>query len=331
MRGCALMALPSTDEAFGVAYVEAMAARIPAIGCLGEPGPEEIARCGDGIRLVPPGDVERLAAELQEILAEPAYLADLGRERAAHRRRALHLGGLRRGDGGGLRGGAALTKPVLFVTNFVAPDRVGAFQALHERVGIELLLFGGRSHHATGARRGPGRAVSPASTRRDVGRALRERAARWSAARPGERRCRPRTSARDAAKLPFILWSALWHEPRTPAHLAARPLDAPHPPPRRRRRHLRPARVRARTHGSGPGASSKPRRPSTTRSGAPPSPAAASASAPCLPGRDVRAKGLEVLRQAWDLRPPGRGRAARRDGRRPRPSCATSTRQATSW
>jgi teichuronic acid biosynthesis glycosyltransferase TuaC len=78
MRGCALMALPSTDEAFGVAYVEAMAARLPAIGCLGEPGPEEIARCGDGIRLVPPGDVERLAAELQEILGDPAYLADLG-------------------------------------------------------------------------------------------------------------------------------------------------------------------------------------------------------------------------------------------------------------
>jgi len=28
--------------------------------------------------LVPPGDVERLAAELHEILGEPAYLADLG-------------------------------------------------------------------------------------------------------------------------------------------------------------------------------------------------------------------------------------------------------------
>jgi teichuronic acid biosynthesis glycosyltransferase TuaC len=79
-RGCALMALPSTDEAFGVAYVEAMAARIPAIGCLGEPGPEEIARCGEGIRLVPPGDVEALAAQLQAMLAEPPYLADLGEQ-----------------------------------------------------------------------------------------------------------------------------------------------------------------------------------------------------------------------------------------------------------
>ena len=26
------------------------------------------------------------------------------------------------------------------------------------------------------------------------------------------------------ARVPFVLWSALWHEPRTPAHLAARPL-----------------------------------------------------------------------------------------------------------
>jgi teichuronic acid biosynthesis glycosyltransferase TuaC len=80
-RSCALMALPSTDEAFGVAYVEAMAARVPAIGCRGEPGPEEIARCGEGIRLVAPGDVEALAAELFALLSEPEYLADLG-ERA---------------------------------------------------------------------------------------------------------------------------------------------------------------------------------------------------------------------------------------------------------
>jgi teichuronic acid biosynthesis glycosyltransferase TuaC len=80
-RGCAVMALPSIDEAFGVAYIEAMAARLPAIGCRGEPGPEEIAHCGEGIRLVPPGDVELLAAELEAILSEPAYLADLG-ERA---------------------------------------------------------------------------------------------------------------------------------------------------------------------------------------------------------------------------------------------------------
>ena len=35
--------MPSTEEAFGVAYIEAMAAGIPAIGATGEPGPAEIA------------------------------------------------------------------------------------------------------------------------------------------------------------------------------------------------------------------------------------------------------------------------------------------------
>ncbi len=54
--------MPSTEEAFGVAYVEAMAAGVPAIGCRGEPGPEEIAAAGDGFVLVPPGDIERLTS-----------------------------------------------------------------------------------------------------------------------------------------------------------------------------------------------------------------------------------------------------------------------------
>jgi teichuronic acid biosynthesis glycosyltransferase TuaC len=55
--------LPSVDEAFGVAYVEAMAGGVPALGTRGEGGPEEIAAAGGGIRLVSPGDVDGLAAE----------------------------------------------------------------------------------------------------------------------------------------------------------------------------------------------------------------------------------------------------------------------------
>jgi glycosyltransferase involved in cell wall biosynthesis len=70
--------MPSVDEAFGVAYVEAMAGGVPAIGCRGEAGPEEIAAAGDGLRLVPPADVEALAAELDALLAEPGYLLELG-------------------------------------------------------------------------------------------------------------------------------------------------------------------------------------------------------------------------------------------------------------
>ena len=70
--------LPSIDEAFGVAYIEAMAAGIPAIGCRGEPGPEEIVAAGQGMRLVAPGDPEALAAELHTLLIEPRWRRELG-------------------------------------------------------------------------------------------------------------------------------------------------------------------------------------------------------------------------------------------------------------
>ena len=70
--------LPSVDEAFGVAYVEAMAGGVPAIGCRGEAGPEEIAAAGGGIRLVPPGDVEALAAEVDRLIGEPEWARELG-------------------------------------------------------------------------------------------------------------------------------------------------------------------------------------------------------------------------------------------------------------
>jgi teichuronic acid biosynthesis glycosyltransferase TuaC len=71
-RRCGVFAMPSVDEAFGVAYVEAMAAGLPAIGAAGEPGPEEIARAGEGMRLVPPGDVAALRAAIEECLQAPS-------------------------------------------------------------------------------------------------------------------------------------------------------------------------------------------------------------------------------------------------------------------
>jgi glycosyltransferase involved in cell wall biosynthesis len=70
-RRCGVFAMPSVDEAFGVAYIEAMAAGLPAIGCADEPGPEEIARAGEGMLLVPPGDVGALRAAIEESLAAP--------------------------------------------------------------------------------------------------------------------------------------------------------------------------------------------------------------------------------------------------------------------
>ncbi len=78
---CTLFVMPSTEEAFGVAYVEAMAGGVPAIGCRGEPGPEEIAAAGDGLVLVPPGDIERLTQRIDELLSDPHRLRE-ARQRA---------------------------------------------------------------------------------------------------------------------------------------------------------------------------------------------------------------------------------------------------------
>ena len=75
--------MPSTEEAFGVAYVEAMAAGIPAIGCEGEPGPAEIAAAGGGIELVPPRSPAFLAERLRLLLTDGdarRALGALGRE-----------------------------------------------------------------------------------------------------------------------------------------------------------------------------------------------------------------------------------------------------------
>lgn len=71
---CHVMAMPSVDEAFGVAYVEALACGVPAIGCAGEGGPEEIAAVGSGMTLVPPAEPDRLAAAIDDLLADPEGL-----------------------------------------------------------------------------------------------------------------------------------------------------------------------------------------------------------------------------------------------------------------
>jgi glycosyltransferase involved in cell wall biosynthesis len=117
-------------------------------------------------------------------------------------------------------------RPVLFVTNIVPPDRAGAFAALHAREGIELALFGGRSHHATAGMEDPGvpfrvvaqrdvHALAASGRFRAVVCGTVGRAA-LPAAWLGARR----------ARVPFVLWSALWADLRTPAHVLARPLMA---------------------------------------------------------------------------------------------------------
>jgi glycosyltransferase involved in cell wall biosynthesis len=82
---CHLMALPSEDEAFGVAYAEALACGVPAIGCAGEGGPEEIVALGEGMVLVPHRDPAELADTIEQLLADGAELHALS---AAARRTA---------------------------------------------------------------------------------------------------------------------------------------------------------------------------------------------------------------------------------------------------
>ncbi len=74
-----LFVMPSVDEALGVAYLEAMAGGTPAIACIGEPGPEDIALAGHGMRLVPPADIEALAAEIDALLSDEQTRRATGR------------------------------------------------------------------------------------------------------------------------------------------------------------------------------------------------------------------------------------------------------------
>lgn len=109
-------------------------------------------------------------------------------------------------------------RPALFVTTEVPPDRVGAFQALAARTPVEFALFGGGLHATAGVR--------------DHGLPAREvdqREIYALAASGGYRAVLAGTAGRIAlpaawlgaerARVPFVLWSALWAHPRSLAHL----------------------------------------------------------------------------------------------------------------
>ena len=77
---CDLFVMPGVEEPFGVAFVEAMAAGVPAIGSRGEGGPEDIAAAGGGMVLVAPGDPGALAREISRLSDDRGELSRLGTE-----------------------------------------------------------------------------------------------------------------------------------------------------------------------------------------------------------------------------------------------------------
>jgi glycosyltransferase involved in cell wall biosynthesis len=74
--------LPSTVEAFGIVYLEAMAAGVPPIGCA-TTGAADLIVDGSSGWLVPPGDARALGAALREAMTD-----EPGRSRRARTARA---------------------------------------------------------------------------------------------------------------------------------------------------------------------------------------------------------------------------------------------------
>jgi teichuronic acid biosynthesis glycosyltransferase TuaC len=74
---CHVHVMPSSIDAFGVAHIEAMAAGLPAIAGAGT-GAEDVARAGEGIVLVRPGDVSELGRVLDGLLSDRHRLEALG-------------------------------------------------------------------------------------------------------------------------------------------------------------------------------------------------------------------------------------------------------------
>lgn len=110
-------------------------------------------------------------------------------------------------------------KPILFVTNHVPPDRIGAFKELHERELLQLALFGGRSHHATSGVVEPDVPYLNVSQREIA--TLVEDARAVVCGTAGRVALPAAFFSAQRHNVPFVLWTALWAHPRTPAHLVA--------------------------------------------------------------------------------------------------------------
>jgi glycosyltransferase involved in cell wall biosynthesis len=108
-------------------------------------------------------------------------------------------------------------RPALFVTTEVPPDRVGAFHALAELMPIEFALFGG-GMHATAGVEDHGLPALQVSQREVFGLAASGRYGAVLAGTAGRTALPAAWLGAERARVPFVLWTALWAHPRSVAH-----------------------------------------------------------------------------------------------------------------
>ena len=223
-RGTRLRRCPSTDEAFGVAYVEAMAGRLPAIGALGEPGPEEISGAGerDGPRAA------RRPRALAEAIDEPCWTtprhrAALGALARRHRARELLVGGAAGGPpSAAYRDGPVVSaaRPASSPTTCRPTASARSARCTSGSASSWPCSAGARTTRPRPSR-DPG-VPAPADRRSaDVMRSPPAGDYRAVVCGTAGRIALPgRLAGARRAGVPFVLWSALWAHPRSPAHLA---------------------------------------------------------------------------------------------------------------
>ena len=116
------------------------------------------------------------------------------------------------------------SRPVLFVTNYAPPARVGAFALLSEREDVQFALFGGRLRHGG---REPRELAFPhrRTAQREVGALAASGNYRAVVCGTVGRTALPAAylGARRAG-VPFVLWATLWAQPMGPAGVVGYPL-----------------------------------------------------------------------------------------------------------
>lgn len=188
---------------------------------------------------------------------------------------------------------------ILLVTSEVPPDRVAPFRALAERVPLTVARFGGTRRHATAGVADPGVPVVDVAEREVFG--LAQRADAVIAGTVGRVALPAAYAGARRGGAPFVLWTALWAHPRTPAHLASLPLlrllyrraDAVATYGEHVSRYVRARGARS-VHVAPQAVD-----PAFWAEGVPERPADRPFTA-LFVGRDAPEKGLAVLREAWE-------------------------------